>query len=103
MQVMSSPDGRLLDSAIGDAVRAMSCYLQARFLEGWGEGARAAAMAWAAGLGKLGGIGERFVGGGKDWQGRVEREKRERSLVHKGQIIEPPASAQELGYRIDIL
>jgi len=43
MQAMSAPDGRLMDAAIGDGLRAMFCYRQARFMEGWGEGARAAA------------------------------------------------------------
>jgi hypothetical protein len=100
---MSAPDGRLLDSAIGDALRAMTCYRQARFLEGWGEGARAAALAWAAGLGKLGGIGESFVGGGVERAERVEKERRYRSLAHKGQVIEPAKDATELGNRIIIL
>jgi hypothetical protein len=103
MQAMSSPDGRLLDAAIGDALRAMFCYRQARFMEGWGEGARAAALAWAAGLGKLGGVGERFSGGSEDREERVEREMRLRSLVYKGQVVEPARDAVEHGRRIDIL
>lgn len=103
MQAMSAPDGRLLDAAIGDAIRAMSCYRQARFLQGWGEGSRAAALAWAAGLGKLGGIGEQFVGPGPGREERVERERRYRSLARKGQVIAPAKDAAELGHRINVL
>jgi hypothetical protein len=100
---MSAPDGRLLDAAIGDAIRAMACYRQARFLEGWGEGARAAALAWAAGLGKLGGIGEQFAGPGPGREERVERERRYRLFAHKAQVIEPARTAAELGHRITVL
>jgi hypothetical protein len=103
MQAMSAPDGRLLDAAIGDALRAMFCYRQARFLEGWGEGARAAALAWAAGLGKLGGVGEKFGGGAPGRNERVEKEMRLRTLFHKGQIIEPANDPAEHGRRIEIL
>ena len=103
MQAMSAPDGRLLDAAMGDALRAMFCYRQARFLEGWGEGARAAALAWAAGLGKLGGVGERFGGGAPGRRERVEKEMRLRTLFHKGQIIEPVNDPTEHGRRIEIL
>jgi len=103
MQAMSAPDGRLLDAAIGDALRAMFCYRQARFMEGWGEGARAAALAWAAGLGKLGGVGERFTSGSEGRGERVELEMRLRSLVYKGQVVEPARDAAEHGRRIEIL
>jgi hypothetical protein len=103
MQAMSSPDGRLMDAAIGDALRAMFCYRQARFMEGWGEGARAAALAWAAGLGKLGGVGERFGGASEGREVRVEREMRMRTMFHKGQVVEPARDAAEHGRRIDIL
>jgi hypothetical protein len=93
----------LMDAAIGDGLRAMFCYRQARFMEGWGEGARAAALAWAAGLGKLGGVGERFGGGSEGREDRVGREMRLRSLFHKGQVVEPARDAAEHGRRIDIL
>jgi hypothetical protein len=103
MQAMSAPDGRLLDAAIGDALRAMACYRRARFLEGWGEGARAAALVWAAGLGKLGGIAEQFVGGRSEQDEIIQHERRLRTLFHKGQVIEPAQDADELGRRIEIL
>lgn len=104
MEAMVNPDGRLLDVIIADAARAMNCYRQARFLEGWGEGARAAALVWAAGLGKLGGVGARFVDSAIEGREEViKKEKRLRSLVHKGQVIEPPKDATELGYQINVL
>lgn len=104
MAAMSNPDGRLLDAIVADACRAMNCYRQARFLEGWGEGARAAALVWAAGLGKLGGVGARFVNQSVETREEtVKREQRVRSLVHKGQVVEPAKDAAELGHRINVL
>lgn len=109
MQAMSNPDGRLLDVIVGDAARAMNCYRQARFLEGWGEGARVTALVCAAGLSKLGGVlptdyqRSRISGATDQETDAVERETQIRSLIHKGQVIEPAKTAAELGFRINVL
>jgi hypothetical protein len=61
-------------------------------------------MAWAAGLGKLGGVGEAVIGSsGKEREEKVARERRLREIRPKGVVVEPPKTPQELGERIDLL
>lgn len=101
----------MLDVVIGDLIRANQLYQQSRFLAGWGEAASGGAFAWAAGLGKLGGVGEKFVDpqltstGAREVErkARLEREAKLRQVMFKGQTIEPPRTVQELANRIIIL
>jgi hypothetical protein len=100
----AAADPRLLDVIAGNATRALHLYLGGRFLDGWAEASGGSAMAWAAGLGKLGGVGEAMVGsGGKERSEKVARERRLREIRPKGVVVEPPKTPQELGERIDLL
>ena len=100
---LSSADARIIDVVAASCIRGVRSYEGARFLEGWGTSTASTAMAWAAGLGKLGGVGESFVGGGVGRERKVEREKRLREIRHKGTVAEPPKNGKELGERIHLL
>jgi len=80
----------------------MSCFENARLLEGWGGNA-SIPLAWAAGLAKLGGIGEQFVEGYEVDRVRLLRDKRMREVRYKATVVEPPRTAKELGQRIHLL
>ncbi len=61
-------------------------------------------MAWAAGLGKLGGVGQRYAGGvGSSRSERIEKEKRLRHIRRKGCIVEPPRDGKQYGERVNLL
>jgi hypothetical protein len=78
--------------------------MRGRYLDGWAEASGGAAMAWAAGLGKLGGVGEGLVGGNSPVrEERIARERRLREIRSKSTVVEPPRTPAELGQRIELL
>lgn len=97
----TSADPRILDIIIASNLRSMFCISAARFLEGWAEGSGTAAMAWAAGLGKLGSLA------GYQTDVEVEKSRMKEGLLRmcrsKGMIVEPARDRRELGERIDLL
>lgn len=100
---LSSADARIIDIVAASCLSGIRSYQGARFLEGWGASTAPTAMAWAAGLGKLGGVGESFVGGGVARERKMAREKRLREIRYKGTVAEPPKNGKELGERIHLL
>ena len=63
-------------------------------------------MAWACGLGKLGGVGQGFLPPdqrGEGWEERVKTEERVRLYRYKGSIVEPPKNGAEYGQRVRLL
>jgi hypothetical protein len=95
-------DSRLIDIVAASNIRALACFENARLLEGWG-GNLSVSLAWAAGLAKLGGIGEQFVSGFEIDPKRVEKDERMRESRYKVMVVEPPKTAKELGQRINLL
>ena len=81
----------------------MGSYREGRFLEGWGAAGNGTALAWAAGLGKLGGVGEGIVGGGAGYREKVERENRLRTVRRKSCLTGPPSDGREFGERVRLL
>jgi hypothetical protein len=59
-------------------------------------------MAWAAGLGKLGGVGEGILGAGGKERGGESGEGKMRVVRPKGVVVELPRTAKDLGERIDL-
>ena len=108
-----------MDVITAQAVRAGLLYYSGRFLDGWAEMSGAAGMAWAAGLGKLGGVSENLAkllrGDGHDsgsgdhkererqYEKRVQLEERVRLYRYKGAVLPPPADAKEYGQRVELL
>jgi len=95
-------DSRLIDIVAANNIRSMACFENARLLEGWGGNA-SVSLAWAAGLAKLGGIGEQFVQGYEVEHGRLSKDKRLREARFRAVVVEPPKTAKELGQRIHLL
>ncbi|WVQ82178.1 hypothetical protein IAT38_004306 [Cryptococcus sp. DSM 104549] len=96
-------DPRILDIITSGILRAYSFYGQSRNLEGWVDSAAANGLVRAAGLGKLGGAGERFLP--FELEGRAERAERERKMrvaLHKGVVVPPPQNPRELGDMINL-
>ncbi len=100
---LSTADARIIDIVAASCIRGLSSYLGARFLEGWGTASSATATSWAAGLGKLGGVGGRLVEASSGRTERVERETKLREIRRKGCLTEPPQDGKELGERILLL
>lgn len=93
----ATSDLRIVDVVASNAIRALALYIEARFLDGWIESSSGAAMAWAAGLGKLGGVAVRFSPG-KLSTARLERIRVEtlvRDVRRKGQVVKPAGSLKE--------
>lgn len=100
---LTAADNRLIDVVSASCIRGLTSYYAAHFLEGWGTASSGTSMAWAAGLGKLGGVGERFAQGGTGRSERVDREKKLRLIRRKGTIAPPPKDAKEYGERVFLL
>ena len=103
-------DRRLLDIIEANNIRSLTCYEGARLLEGWVEGSAAVSMAWAAGLGKLGGWGEPFAtslsGGGMVGSSKARIREKDRKLAemrYRGMLVEPPKDGPEWGQRVHLL
>ena len=60
-------------------------------------------MAWAAGLGKLGGVGLQWSEAPSARSEKLKREKNLREIRYKGTTVEPPKDGRELGERILLL
>ncbi|WVF71703.1 hypothetical protein IAT40_006511 [Kwoniella sp. CBS 6097] len=104
IQAIASADSRLIDMIAATSLRAYWLVKQARLFEAWSESASMTGLVHAAGLAKLGSVGERFVRGievvGR--RERVEREKVLRQVFKKGALVPAPESAAELGERIHL-
>ncbi|OCF36972.1 hypothetical protein I316_01570 [Kwoniella heveanensis BCC8398] len=103
-QAIASADSRLIDMIAATSLRAYWLVKQARLFEAWSEQASMTGLIHAAGLAKLGHVGERFVRGIKI-PGRSERLARERvsrQVFKKGALVPAPESSTELGERIHL-
>ncbi|TXT03825.1 hypothetical protein VHUM_04346 [Vanrija humicola] len=102
---LTNLDPRLLDLVAAAALRSVTLAMTGRFVDSWNENATCVSLAWAAGLGKLGGVAESFVPSSSRPADRAQRVARERRLRHvrlKGQITAPPHSAQDVAERIQL-
>lgn len=70
-EALSNGDTRVLDVICSQGIRTGMLYYIGRFLDGFKEGAGASGLAWAAGLGKMGGVGERM-----GWEMKEDRRLR---------------------------
>ncbi|WVQ99184.1 hypothetical protein IAU59_006316 [Kwoniella sp. CBS 9459] len=103
-QAIASADSRLFDMIAATSLRAYWLVKQARLFEAWSENASMTGLVHAAGLAKLGHVGERFVRG-IEIPGRGERLAREkvlRQVFKKGVLVPAPESSAELGERINL-
>lgn len=102
---LATIDHRVLDLVAAATLRSLALMSQGRFIDAWSENSAACALLWATGLGKLGGVGERFAPEKlqRDRAARVEYERRGRLIRQKGQIVAPPSSAQDVTERIRLL
>ena len=96
-------DSRLLDIVAANNIRTLACLEGARLLEAWGDGHGAVSLAWAAGLGKLSGVGEQFVAGSSIDSVKLERHRRLAAMRYKAALVEPPRTGREMGHRIHLL
>ncbi|KAL1405402.1 hypothetical protein Q8F55_009033 [Vanrija albida] len=102
---LTNLDPRLLDLVAAAALRSVILAMTGRFVDSWNENATCVSLAWAAGLGKLGGVAEAFVPSDSrpaDRAQRVNREKRLRHVRLKGQITAPARNAQDVAERIQL-
>nr|XP_019010723.1 uncharacterized protein I206_04025 [Kwoniella pini CBS 10737]OCF49504.1 hypothetical protein I206_04025 [Kwoniella pini CBS 10737] len=102
---ITNSDPRIIDIIAACTIRAYGFYEQARYFEGWTESASATSMVYAAGLHKLGRVGEKFISQ-VNIEGRterVDREKKLRVILGKGVAVSPPIDRVELGERINLL
>jgi len=95
---LSFVDARIIDLVAASCIRGMASYR-----EGWGAAGNGTALAWAAGIGKLGGVQERLVGGGAEYHQKVRREKKLREIRRKGCLTEAPKNGKEFGERVHLL
>lgn len=105
-QAYSTGDHRLLDVVAAQAIRAIAFFQEGRFLDGWAETSGSAALAWACGLGKLGGVGQRFLDPeerGEGWEERCKREEKLREWRYKGVVVQPPKDRKEYAERVRLL
>lgn len=99
---LASIDHRVLDLVAAATLRSLALVSQGRFIDAWNENSASCSLLWAAGLGKLGGVGERFAPAHlqRGREARVEYERRTRLVRLKGQIVPPPSSAADVAERI---
>ncbi|ORY32607.1 hypothetical protein BCR39DRAFT_523110 [Naematelia encephala] len=102
---ISLADGRLIDIVAARAIDSFQSFDHALFLVGWADLSSAVSLVWGTGLGKMAGIGERFVGPapGSDRAERVRTELRARLVARRGVIVAPPNNPKDLGDRIKLL
>ena len=103
---LSVADPRIIDVIAANVIRCAYYIEQGRLLETLTEMGGTGIVAWAAGLGKLGGIGERFLPAlPLDPTSIRRRERTEKLKVvrWRGSIAEPPKNAKEYGQRIHLL
>jgi hypothetical protein len=88
---------------VSNCVRAFDAIEESRYLDGFSASSGLSAFAWATGLGKLGGVSQRFIGGDKNWDMVTKREAKLRSIRRRTSLIESPKELKDLGSRIDLL
>lgn len=105
-EAFSSGDTRLLDVLTGQAIRSLTFFHQSRFLDGWVEISGCVSLATAYGLGKLGGVGQRFLEKeerSEEWDEKCRIGDKSRSWQFRSMIIEPCKDKGEYMERIMLL
>ncbi|ODN98254.1 hypothetical protein L198_03497 [Cryptococcus wingfieldii CBS 7118] len=109
VDAIAQGDHRMHDLVIASALRSFAFFNDAKHIEGWVECATSTGLLRAGGFVKLGHVGERFVANLGNYDNeletsmkRLEKERSLRVVMHKGAIVPPCTSSQDLYERINL-